>query len=472
MRLYWRIVFPFALGLVALVGAGTLMATWVLARDADRRLEEHLGAAAERIAHGGFAFTPALLAQLKVAVAADVVVVGPGGTVITSTLDERVAEEAAALAGRSASGTPRLAAARVGASGYRVLSIAMPAEAAPVQALAFFAPLAPLDAARGRLVSTLVLMALAGLLLMLAWGHFVTRSITRPLDRLVESTRIVAGGDLAHTTARPRIPELAALAEAFDQMIAKIAASEARLVRSERLAAMGQIAATVAHEVRNPLTAMRMLAQLLGRHHADRTVPGEACTKIIGEIDRLELLVQGLLAATHDRPMRRAPVDLSRLVQEISALVGEQFRHRGIVVTEDLAAPARVDADPDRLKQLVLNLLLNAADAMPSGGTITIVTRCADGGDGSARIELTIADEGTGLSPLAQARAFEPFFTTKPEGAGLGLALCGRTAEEHGGGMRLQNRPDGGAVATVWLPLGPAGAGARLEPAPLEEAIV
>ena len=147
--------------------------------------------------------------------------------------------------------------------------------------------------------------------------------------------------------------------------------------------------------------------------------------------------------------MRRAPVDLSRLVQEISALVGEQFRHRGIVVTEDLAAPARVDADPDRLKQLVLNLLLNAADAMPSGGTITIVTRCADGGDGSARIELTIADEGTGLSPLAQARAFEPFFTTKPEGAGLGLALCGRTAEEHGGGMRPQNPPDGGARLPV-----------------------
>jgi signal transduction histidine kinase len=454
VKLYWRIVLPFTAGLVLVVLVGGWIATYLIGREADRRLETQLETVAHRILEGGFELNRPLLDRLKVAVGADVLVTGSSlDTALTTTLDDQLVTEAAAhavLEGRGQSAS-RLRTARIAGQRYAVLAVSGPGPSP--QTLAFFYPLARLEADRARVERTLALVATCGLALMFVWGHLITRNITGSIRQLVRSTRIVAGGDLDHRTSRPRIPELAALAEAFDHMVGKIRESEARLVRSERLAAMGQIVATVAHEVRNPLAAIRMLAQVLARYHAEATQPGEACRKIVAEIDRLEMLVTGLLDATHARPLRRESVDLAALLEEIAGLTKEQFAHRGIAV--ELAVPQAlpcVSGDHGALKQLVLNLILNAADAMPAGGRVRITARPEGASGMPSGLGLVIEDGGTGLSGRAQELAFEAFFSTKPEGAGLGLAVCRRIVEEHGGRIQLANRAEGGAIATVWLP--------------------
>lgn len=469
MRLYWRIVVPFAVGLLLVIGLSTVIATHLLGRDADHRLEAHLGTVADRIAAAGFDLNPELLERLKVVANADVVVAGPGGTVVAATLPEPQATAAARVAWTVAhqpgSG---LVTARVGDTDYKVVSVPVGAAAVSAQTLALFAPLEPLRATRAYITRTLAVIAVAGLALMLCWGHLVTRSITRPIDALVGRTRTVGDGDLSHRPEPSGIPEFRALGVAFDDMVAKIRHSETRLVRSERLAAMGHLTATIAHEVRNPLAAIRMLAQILSRYHARDTRPGEACVKIVAEIDRLGLLVQGLLEATHDRPFRPKVVDAGGLLTEVRAFMGEPLKHRHVEVELDIeSTPILVTADPDALKQVVLNLLLNAADAMPVGGTVTLGVRHAAGNDGIKGVEVAVTDEGHGFTADVEAQAYEPFFSTKPQGTGLGLPLCRRIVAEHGGRITLANRPGRGAVATVFLPV-PASSGMLSERAAAE----
>jgi len=460
--LYWRIVLSFGVGLVLIIGAGTLISSYLIGRDADRRLATRLGTVAQRVSQAGFALNRPLLDQLKTAVEAEVVVAGPGGDVIAATFGEAEAKEAARLATALADRAPAvsvptpLETATVGPREYKVLAMPISASGGSPQTLALFAPLAPIQASRAGVTRTLMLTSLGGLALLFLWGHLITRSITQPIGRLVASTQAVAGGDLQHRAERPTIPELLTLSDAFNGMVVKIRESEERLVRTERLATTGRIAATVAHEVRNPLTAIRMLAQLVGRSQPAGTRGAEACQNIIAEIDRLEMLVRGLLEATHARPLELTPLPVSGIIQDVAALTEGQFRHRRIelAVGPDADLP-QVVADRDSLKQVLLNLVLNGADAMPDGGRLTITARRAASPDGTAEgVELAVADAGAGLSPEAERQAFEAFFTTKPEGAGLGLTVCRRIIEEHGGRITLANRPEGGAVARVWLPLG------------------
>lgn len=478
MRLYWRIVLPFVLGLVLVISAGTFIASALLGREADRRLEAHLGAVARRMAEGGFALNRPLLDRLKVAVGAEVVVAGPGAEVLAATFPDVEAREAARLAAAAAlraSASARapapLESATVGGAAYKVLFVPAAIDEGFPTTLAFFAPLAPMEEARASIARTLALVSLGGLLLMFVWGHLITRSITRPIDQLVASTQAVAGGELHQAAAPSRIPELAAFGRAFDHMVTKIRESEARLVRSERLAAMGRIAATVAHEVRNPLTAIRMLAQFLRRSHPEGTPAADACRNIVAEIDRLEMLVKGLLEVTHARPLRPAPMDVGDLLREASALMEGQLRHRRIALglAPEPGLPL-VMADRDRLKQVLLNLILNAADAMPDGGSLTLsAARTRPGARFPDGVEMVVADTGSGLSDEARRQAFEPFFSTKPEGAGLGLTVCRRIVDEHRGRISVENRPGGGAVATVWLPLAAEGREIPASPAAARE---
>jgi signal transduction histidine kinase len=137
----------------------------------------------------------------------------------------------------------------------------------------------------------------------------------------------------------------------------------------------------------------------------------------------------------------------------VRAFMGEPLKHRHVEVELAIeSTPILVTADPDALKQVVLNLLLNAADAMPVGGTVTLGVRHAAGSDGVKGVEMAVTDEGHGFTADVEAQAYEPFFSTKPQGTGLGLPLCRRIVAEHGGRITLANRPGRGAVATVFLP--------------------
>ncbi len=229
-------------------------------------------------------------------------------------------------------------------------------------------------------------------------------------------------------------------------------AAERRVQRAQS-AALLRLLASVAHEVRNPLGAIRTLARSLKPRLAG--VDPKPLDLIAAEADRLALLVEGLRAVGLPvRTVRRA-IEPDAAVADVVTLVEHQLRHRRVAVEERLGAPgAQVSADPAQVRQVVLNLLLNAADAQPRGGVVRLVSRAvpADEAHG-ASWELAVEDDGPGVPLEVRARLFDPFFTTKPDGVGVGLTLSRRLAEAHGASLALDQDVARGARFVLRWPL-------------------
>ncbi len=243
--------------------------------------------------------------------------------------------------------------------------------------------------------------------------------------------------------------------------------TQAQLVRSERLAAIGELASAVGHELRNPLgvltNALYLLRAKLGADPAP--VVRRQLDTADREVAAATLIVSDLLEFARARDPMLVEVDLSALVRETVAVVPPPD---GIGVDVAVGADLpHVRADRDQLRQVLLNLVTNAYQAMPEGGRVTID---AERGDGVVHVR--VRDTGTGISQEAAARLFEPFFTTKARGVGLGLSVCRRIAEAHGGWLDADSRPGEGATFTLTLPLvttqraAPPGARARQPVAP------
>ncbi|HEV2969630.1 MAG TPA: ATP-binding protein [Pirellulales bacterium] len=219
------------------------------------------------------------------------------------------------------------------------------------------------------------------------------------------------------------------------------------LARKSRLADIGQMASHVAHEVRNSLVPVTLYLSLLRRRLSDDSGSRDIVEKIaVGFMD-LEATVNDLLQFTADRDPCWQRIEVRNLVEEVLGSLAPQFVAQSIETILDVPHQQMVTADREMLRRAVLNLSLNALDAMPDGGRLFITTYF--GPDG---LELEIADTGPGLSEQAQRRAFEPFFTTKSNGTGLGLAIVDRIAEVHGGDVAAANCPEGGAAFTIRIP--------------------
>jgi len=219
------------------------------------------------------------------------------------------------------------------------------------------------------------------------------------------------------------------------------------LARKNRLADLGQMASHVAHEVRNNLVPVTLYLSLLRRRISDDSGSLDILDKITAGFTDLDATVNDLLQFTSDRDPQRQPVALGQLVDDVLGSLAPQFAAQSIRPTVEIGLEDQLLADPHMLRRSLLNLVLNAIDAMPSGGHVLI-----RGWRDDAGLHLQVADDGPGLSPEACARAFEPFYSTKPGGTGLGLAIVGRVAEAHGGTIRAENRPEGGAAVTISLP--------------------
>jgi two-component system nitrogen regulation sensor histidine kinase GlnL len=242
--------------------------------------------------------------------------------------------------------------------------------------------------------------------------------------------------------------------------ISRLRELEETLRRSDRLAALGQMAAGVAHEVRNPLVGIRAAAQFLEGDPAFTPGLREYTGVIIREVDRLNAIVEDLLAFASPKPVQFAPCNLNQVLEETLAVKGTALAAAGISVARvyDPQLPP-ILGDPPRLHQVFLNLLRNAAEAMPGGGALTVRTRFERlsarlGGRAAAVAE--VADAGPGVPPDRVPHLFNPFFTTKPRGTGLGLAISLRIVEDHGGAIEVQAGAGRGATFAVVLPLAPA----------------
>ncbi len=222
-----------------------------------------------------------------------------------------------------------------------------------------------------------------------------------------------------------------------------------RIRQKERLASLGEMAAGLAHEIRNPLGAIKGAIQVI---ESDPEGPnsGEFLSIIVEEVGRLDNVVSQFLDYSKPPRVSPEPADVGRLVERTLSLLRAQDGRPGIEIDQTLAEglpPARADAE--KLRQVFLNIALNAVEAMDGRGKLLVTTGLGEGGE---RLFVSFADTGPGVPPDKLGRLFDPFFTTKEGGTGLGLAICHRLVEAHGGSIEVRNRPEGGAEFTVLLP--------------------
>ncbi|RKQ61297.1 phospho-acceptor domain-containing protein [Vogesella indigofera] len=318
------------------------------------------------------------------------------------------------------------------------------------------------------------------------------RSVIAPVERLRQTMSAVAAGRLdARVGALPQQDELALLAAHFDALLARLESqnqamlrwagelddkvaertrelaaanhtllsAQQQLFKSEKLAAIGQLAAGTAHEINNPVAVIQGNLELM------QELLGEAAAPVLPEIrlmreqvQRIQLIVAKLLQ--YARPSEYAgdlqQVQPPEVFQDSLLLVGYQMNRGNIAVVKQWHSRATLLTNRFELQQILINLILNAIQAMPQGGVLTLSAHDASGSDGRPGLRLSVADNGSGIAEADMVRLFDPFFTSKHDGTGLGLWVCQGLAERSGGVIEAANQPQGGAVFSVWLPCEPA----------------
>jgi two-component system, NtrC family, sensor histidine kinase HydH len=316
---------------------------------------------------------------------------------------------------------------------------------------------------------------LSGLVL----GYAMARSLHHSIYQLSVGIRDAAGRlnrELGSVTLEEKgdLPDLhrqlqGVIAE-IERVVDQLQQREREVLRAEQLAAVGQVAAGVAHELRNPLTSVKMLVQTGMEGEQAAGLPPEDLKVMEHEIRRMEQCIQMFLDFARPPRAERRQTDLLAILHRALALVEGPARRQKVTLAADLPGePVRLMIDPEQIHQVVVNLLLNALDAMPRGGTVHLsLTRQAHQANGVARtataevkseyagdfVAVEVRDHGSGIAPRIRERLFEPFVSSKETGVGLGLSICKRLIEAHGGTIHGDNAPEGGAVFTFTLPSG------------------
>lgn len=308
----------------------------------------------------------------------------------------------------------------------------------------------------------MLLLGLAGPVGGLATGYGVARALSQSIYRLsvrvkdlagrldqdVGSVSVAAGGDL-HSLDR----QMQGIVRRVEEVTERVQQHQRDMLRAEQLAALGQLAAGVAHEVRNPLTSIKMLVEAALRPRNPTPLNDEDLRIIHREIARLEHTVQGFLDFARLPAPRRGLRDLREIVARSCDLTRARAERQNVeVVVHTPDHPVVGYVDEGQFGTVLVNLLLNALDAMPHGGRLGVELESVEGG--GAR--LTVTDTGAGIAAEIAGRLFTPFATTKAAGTGLGLSLSSRILKEHGGEITAGNRPGGGAAFAVVLPPPPA----------------
>lgn len=447
-NLHLRLVLTALLPLLLAVLAAWLIAAFTFARMLEQRVSDQLADAAEVLADTGLPYTPEVLQRVADLQRADIALLDRQGTIVTRTRGELSAAVAVPARGLLASHPETGATLRLDALGQPVVLVLRPLAAqrdARAAAILFVASLRDARTAAWRAAVGVGIALLAAGTLLVALQYLLVRSITRPISRLADMARSIAAGSRDLPPAPAPHGELQELATALNELATKLGAYEAELAERSRLTALGEMSARIAHEIRNPLTGLKLHLQLLG----ERAGGQDAATvrRLLDEVGRLELIVASSLSLTRPNPAQLREDDPQATLEEVLQLMEPSLRHRHIRLERRYGDPPHMLLDRDRLKQALLNLLVNAADALPDGGTIRAST-AAD--VMRSVVTLAIEDSGPGL----QAGRGSAAVSGKPFGLGLGLRVCREIVAEHGGELRLGHSAAlGGASAIIELPL-------------------
>ncbi len=343
---------------------------------------------------------------------------------------------------------------------------------------------------------TTVVSAIGIILLAVAVGLFVRGYVIRPLGEIVAATGSVAQGDLSHRIAMRRTDEIGRLAASFNQMTfslqqahadlralneslehqveertTALRSAQAQLIQSEKMSSLGKLAASVAHEINNPLAGILTYAKLLIRMHEEGEFTDgmrETCARnlrlVQRETERCSAIVRNLLDFARQRPPSLKDLDVSGVVEEALSLLAHRLQMQNVTLEKDLPPLPLVKADFGQLRQSFVNVAMNACEAMANGGTLRVASRAV-----GTSVEVRLTDTGPGIAPEHLSHILDPFFTTKEKGTGLGLSVVYGIIDRHGGTLDIQSEVGKGTTVVVRLPIattGRAAAGADAAAAP------
>jgi two-component system NtrC family sensor kinase len=399
---------------------------------------------------------------------------GPLGNVTIFQGDRRIATNVLAADGTRAVGT------RLSANVYEEVLVRGGTWAAPAQVLdawyitayepirdptgrivgALYVGLsrAPFDARRNRVIGVVLLAVIAASVACLVLAFTTMEFVLRPVGRVIAMARRVVQGDLSARVGIRAPGEIGVLCQAIDQMADAVAEREQRLKtltsqqigRSEKLASLGRLAAGVAHEINNPLTGVLTFAHLMKEKPNMDQQDQQDLDLIIHETSRAADIVRGLLDFARERAASKEALYINDVIQKTTRLIRNQKLFDRIVIEEELACDLpQVEGDMNHLQQVLLNLSLNACEAMPNGGKLTLRSQLVDG-----RVVVKVIDTGTGIKHEHRDQVFEPFFTTKPpgKGTGLGLSVSYGIISQHGGTLEFESCEGQGTKFTITLP--------------------
>lgn len=307
-----------------------------------------------------------------------------------------------------------------------------------------------------RIRDSALLVAGLGIVLAILLSSWATARVTRPVERFAQAAQDVAGGNWSTQVEVVGNDEIAQLAKAFNHMTSELLAQRDRLVQAERVAAWRELARRLAHELKNPLFPLQLTVENLLRAHAQSSgvfneVFDESVRTLLAEITNLKTII-GRFSDFSKMPaphLRR--VQVNEILHEAVRLFGAQFQ---AAAREPITANLELDdhiepisADPELLHRAVSNLVLNAIDAMPNGGTLALRSRVGD-----QKITIEVSDTGTGLTREECERIFTPYYTSKQHGTGLGLAIVQSVISDHGGTIAVQSEPGRGTTFVIELP--------------------
>jgi two-component system, NtrC family, nitrogen regulation sensor histidine kinase NtrY len=309
-----------------------------------------------------------------------------------------------------------------------------------------------------RIRSAALLVGAGGILLAVWFSSWAARRVTRPVEQLAQAAQEVAAGNWNARVDVTGEDELAQLADSFNRMTAELLGQKERLVQAERVAAWRELARRLAHELKNPLFPLQLTMENLVRAREQspeqfEEVFRESSHTLLAEIANLKRIIGRFSEFSKMPQPQLQAVQLNELVRGVMQLCQAQFDAPGRLKIKSVLQLdpnlASVAADPDLLHRALSNLVLNAMDAMPQGGTLTLRTR---GRDGDATIEVT--DTGSGLTPEECERIFTPYYTNKQNGTGLGLAIVQSVVSDHRGRIQVQSEPGRGTTFVIELPRG------------------
>jgi two-component system sensor histidine kinase HydH len=309
-----------------------------------------------------------------------------------------------------------------------------------------------------RLTNSLLLVGLCGSAggLLAGWVIAVTvrRSIRQTQARLRDAARqldAAVPGNIAEEELTEDTVERVSVS--VSAVVKRLRQTEKDALRAEQLAWVGQMAAGIAHEIRNPLMAIKLLVQTAADRPDGASLRPRDFQVLEEEIVRLEAIVSGFLDFARPPRLDPRPVDLLELAGQVAAGLQPRADLQGVeIVVEQPVEPVVANADPNQLRQVLLNLLINALDVQPRGGEVRVAAEIVGELPNEPQVVLTVMDSGTGLPEGVGERIFEPFVSTKESGLGLGLSICRRIVEAHGGTLTAANRLTGGAIFTIRFP--------------------